>query len=225
MPSYLEQHRIKEEDPQQVLRELIYVHGFTRDDLSENRGGHISERQKRQLWIAAFRPAMDATVVFLLWAFVLVVRDFLVPAGVRELLNRAWPFFAIITLATCGALLHNFAKSGRLVARVWRDLRDGETESLRGRVSTFFTREPVAGVGSIFGLKNDLYFYWVGDYKLEVNQDGYEYLVKKYDNQDVPTFLIYFTPRSRLFLSMEPASSLPKPVSALRSAAAFGAGA
>lgn len=219
MATYLQKHTIKEEDPQQILRELIYVHGFTRDDLSENRGGHISQRQKKQMWRAAFRPAQDATVVFLLWAFVLVIKDHVLPKTATEMLDRAWPFFAIITLATSGALLHNFAKSGRLVARVWRDLREGETESVRGRVSTFYTREPVAGVGSIFGLKNDLYYYWLGEHKLEVNQDGYEYLVKKYDSQEVPFFFVYFTPRSKLFLSMEPAASLPRPVSALRAGA------
>lgn len=219
MATYLQRNTIKEEDPQQILRELIYVHGFTRDDLSENRGGHISQRQKKQMWRAAFRPAQDATVVFLLWAFVLVIKDHVLPKTATEMLDRAWPFFAIITLATSGALLHNFAKSGRLVARVWRDLREGETESVRGRVSTFYTQEPVAGVGSIFGLKNDLYYYWLGDHKLEVNQDGYEYLVKKYDSQEVPFFFVYFTPRSKLFLSMEPAASLPRPVSALRAGA------
>ena len=225
MPSYLEQYRIQEEDPKRLLQELIQVHGFTRDDLAENRGGHISAKQKRQMWIAAFRPAFEATVVFLLWTFVLVVKDQVLPGSWRGALDRAWPFFLLITLATCGAFLHHFAKSGRLVARVWRDLRDGEVEWLRGRVSTHYAREAVAGVGSIFGMMNDLYYYWAGDVKLEVNQEAYEYLVKKYDSQDVPFFLIYFTPRSRLFLSMEPAASLPRPVGATaRRAAAAGAG-
>jgi len=193
-----------EEDPAVFRAALAEAHGFTPAQLVENRAGRISRSQYLPVIYEAFRPAVRAGVVLLGWLFLLYFRDLALPASVLSFIQRAWSFFLVITAATAGAFLLGVAQSARLGWQVLHDLKDGECDTVSGRVSTYTNKESEVGVSALFAAQHERYFYWIGDFKLEVSPSGYELLVKKYDDQACPPLRLYFTPRSKLLLSAEP---------------------
>jgi hypothetical protein len=178
--------------------------GFSASELSVNRSGRIARSQCFPIVFDAFRPAVRSGAVLLGWLCLLYFRDLLLPDTVLALIRRAGPFFLLITAATAGAFLLGIAQSARLGWQVLLDLKDGECDTISGRVSTYTSQESEVGVSALFSAKLERFYYWIGDYKLEVSPSAYELLVKRYDEQACPPMRLYFTPRSKLLLSAEP---------------------
>jgi len=202
--SNLQTNVAMDDDPAAFRLALAAANGFDEGDLKENRSGRIARGQYGRLLLEAFRPAVFSGVVLLGWFVFLFFRDLLLPDVVLSLVKRAWPFFMVITAATVGAFLLGLARSTRLGAQVLLDLKDGEVETVSGKVSTYRCSSAEYGVSALFASKAEHHFYWIGDLKLEVSPSGYELLVKRYDQQYCPPMRVYYSPRSRLLLSAEP---------------------
>lgn len=193
-----------DDDPAAFRGALAQANGFSDRDLIANRSGRIARNQHARLMAEAFQPAMFSGITLIVWLVLLFFRDFLLPSSVLALVQRAWPFFLVITAATAGAFLLGLARSARLATQVLLDLKEGEVDTTAGKVSTYRCTADEYGVSALFAAKAEHYFYWIGDLKLEVCPAGYELLVKRYDDQYCPPMRVYFTPRSRLLLSAEP---------------------
>jgi hypothetical protein len=202
--THLQTNVAMDDDPAAFRAALAEANGFRETELVANRSGRIAGSQYSRLIVEAFRPAIFSGVVLLGWVCVLCFRDLILPAPVLAMVKRAWPFFLLITVATAGAFVLGLARSARLGLQVLLDLKEGETESIAGKVSTYRCTSDEVGVSALFAAKAEHLFYWVGDLKLEVTPSGYELLVKRYDEQFCPPMRIYYTPRSRLLLSAEP---------------------
>lgn len=202
--SHLQTNVALDDDPVAFRRALAESNGFSDRELVANRAGRIAGSQYWRLLIEAFRPAAFSGVALLGWFCFLFFRDFFLPAPILSLVQRAWPFFMVITVATAGAFLLGLARSARLGSQVVLDLKDGRVETASGKVSTYRCSSAEYGVSALFAYKAEHHFYWIGDLKLEVSPSGYELLVKRYDDQYCPPMRVYYSPRSRLLLSAEP---------------------
>lgn len=209
--SHLQTNVPMDDDPAAFRAALADANAFSDPELTANRSGRIAASQYVRIILEAFRPAVYAGVVMLGWLFFLYFRDLVLPQVALDLVQRAWPFFLVITVATAGAFLLGLAKSSKLGWLVILDLKDGEAESVSGRVSTYRTTREELGVSALFAAKAEFYYYWIGDLKLEVTSNGYELLVKRYDLQYCPPIRLYYTPRSLILLSAEPVLAKRKP--------------
>lgn len=201
---YLQTNQAFDEDPHVFRAKLAQAHGFTEEDLLVNRGGAITGKQRFRLLVEAFRPAVSSGVVLLGWLCLLYFRDLMLPAVVRDFMSRAWSFFLVISIATGAAFVLGVFKSARLGWLVLLDIKHGEVDSMKGRVSTYSDKSTEYGVSSLFSIRREHYYYWIGDDKFEVTPSGYELLVKQFDIQAAPPIKIYFAPHSRILLSAEP---------------------
>ena len=208
--SHLQQNFALDDDPAVFRAALAESNGFTNSQLTANRSGRIAFSQYPSIILEAFRPALYSGVVLLGWVFVLYFRDLMLPQAALDLVRRAWSFFLVITLATAAAFLLGLVRSAKLGWLVILDLKDGEVDTVAGRVSTYRTSREELGVSALFSAKAEHYYYWIGDLKLEVTPSGYELLVKRYDQQYCPPIRIYFTPRSLILLSAEPTLAMKK---------------
>ena len=200
--SFGDTHR--EPSLQEFAEDLASANRFKPADIAANRNGFMSTRQFfRVLWRTS-KPLREATWALCLWVALLGIALSLFRSRLaRMLFLRNYAFEVIglsfsIGMAFVVAMLHTTARSWQLL----KDLLTGEVTSVEGRLDPSWHEELGEGFKRIKGEMVPTYFYSVRQENFEVLPEAYEMLRSKYDDFR-PRVRIYFTPRSRLLLSIE----------------------
>ena len=187
-----------------VQAELARANGFTMAELEENRGGRISTGQMRKLFVKALAPLRAAVITMAGWLlFLLVIRTF-VP-GILLRLAGMFGYKASVPMIaiTAGCVLSLIAallKTSRRTFELLIDVAGGKVAKTEGRV--YATREEAPGHGMMrfHGERRHMYYYAIKDQYFEVTERGHAALPER------SLLRLYYTPRSRLLLSLEAAA-------------------
>jgi len=188
------------EDP---LPDLARANHFTMADLELNRGGKISDTQWMRLLLRAVQPVRYTGGALLGWLICCFVVKTLVPRIVLWIMamlgvKGVGILFGAITLACVGAFLLSVFKSARTTALLIADLNAGKAGCIEGRVSPSREEEKGLGMARIYGEKHTQHWYVVKDEYFEVDQQAHSVL------PEGKQFRLYYTPKSKLLLSLEP---------------------
>jgi hypothetical protein len=186
------------EDP---LAELARANHFTMADLEKNRNGKISDAQRMRLWLRPLKPVRYTGAALLGWLFVCVVVRSLVPSFVLWFLAMKGIGIALVggvTLACVGAFLVSVLKATSTMTLLIADLNAGKAACTEGRVSPSREDEGGLGLARLYGETNTNYWYVVNNEYFEVEQEAHAALPHRV------LFRLYYTPQSRLLLSLEP---------------------
>ncbi|MCC6539497.1 MAG: hypothetical protein IT162_18240 [Bryobacterales bacterium] len=178
---------------------------FRPADVTANRNGFMSTVQFfRLLWIGA-KPLRRATVSLCAWLALLhFLTTLFQPRLMRLVLFQNYAI-EFITLSLSLAMAFVVAAIN-VTERSWwllKDLLSGEVASVEGRLDPAWGEEPAEGLARIRGVKIETYFFDVRQERFEVTAQAYDLLKTKYDDFR-PAVRLYFSPRSRLLLSVEP---------------------
>lgn len=200
--SFGDTHR--EPSLEEFAQDLADANQFKPADIIANRNGFMSTRQFfRVLWRIS-KPLRQATWSLCLWvALLAIVLSLFRSRLARMLFLRNYAFEVIglsfsIAMAFIVAMLHTSARSWQLL----KDLLTGEVTSVEGRLDPSWHEELGEGFKRIKGEMVPAYFYSVRQENFEVLPQAYDMLRSKYEDFR-PRVRIYFTPRSRLLLSIE----------------------
>ncbi len=194
------------EDP---LPEMARANRFTMADLEQNRNGKISDAQWVRLLLRALQPVRYTGGALLGWLLCCFVVKTFVPRIVLLILALKGIgvfFVGGITLACAGAFLLSVLKSARTVALLIADLSAGKAASIEGRVSPSREDEGGLGMARLYGETNTNYWYVVKNEYFDVDQGAHAAL------PDGMQVRLYYTPKSKLLLSIEPKFPGPMPM-------------
>ena len=107
-------------------------------------------------------------------------------------------FVGGVTFACAGAFLLSVVKSARTMALLIADLSAGKAACIEGRASPSREDEGGLGLARLYGETNTNYWYVVKSEYFDVDQEAHAALT---DDMQVR---LYYTPKSRLLLSIEP---------------------
>lgn len=178
---------------------------FRSSDITANRNGFMSTGQFfRLLWIGA-QPLRRATVSLCAWLALLhFAATLFQPRLMRMVLFQN---YAIEFITVSLSLVMAFVVAAiNVTERTWwllKDLLSGEVASVEGRLDPAWGEEAAEGLGRIRGVKVETYFFNVRQERFEVPAQAYDLLKSKYDDFR-PAVRLYFSPRSRQLLSVEP---------------------
>jgi hypothetical protein len=110
----------------------------------------------------------------------------------------------VMLLGCLWALIVGFLQSSKLTFLLLLDVLGGRTACAEGRVASCKTEEDAQGLDKFHGETKWSYQYVIKDLELEVTEEGFDLLHTKYDNMR-PKVKIYYTPKSKMLLSIEPA--------------------
>jgi hypothetical protein len=186
------------EDP---LPKLARANQFTMADLEQNRKGKISEAQWMHLLLRALQPVGYTGGALVGWVFVCLIVRAVVPPFVLRLLAMRGIGVALvggITLACVGAFLMAVIKCAGKMTLLIADLSAGKAACIEGRVSPSREDEGGLGLARLYGETNTNYWYVVKDEYFGVTQAAHGAL------PDREQFRLYYAPKSKLLLSLEP---------------------
>ena len=180
------------------------VNSFTAADLEANRTGVISRRQWRVLFRRALRPLWTSTRVFAGLIATIYVLDTVFPFIGRFILAKKIGL-SIGTVAGGAAvsLIAGILETTRLTVHVARDVLAGVVTYRQGRIAPSSEERPAEGMGRLYGQKETAYHYVIRDEYFEVDLDSHKVLDQHFEGY-LPLVTVYFAPRSRLMLSVEP---------------------
>jgi hypothetical protein len=186
-----------------LLSALARVHGFTLDELEENRQGRISAGQRWKLWQQALEPLRFAAMTMAGWLIFLFVIKAVVPDLILWIVSlfagkSVTAFFFVVTIGCGLALLVAALKCTSTTIGLIGDLRAGAAARLEGRVSISRDEEKGQGMRRLYGEKVGVYAYVINNEHFAVSQEALEALASG------SRYRLYCTPRSRLLLSIEP---------------------
>ncbi len=178
---------------------------FHQSDIAANRHGFMSSIQFFQLFWIGVKPLRRATVSLCAWLALLHFMGTLFHSRLMRMV--LFQNYAIEVIAVSFSLLMAFVVTViNVTERTWlllEDLMSGEVASVEGRLEPAYGEEPAEGLGRIRGVRVETHFFNVRQERFEVTAQAYDLLKSKYDDFR-PTVRIYFSPRSRLLLSLEP---------------------
>ncbi len=201
--SYLEYITVDDSSVEDQLPALAKANAFSMEDLAQNRAGKIADGQMFKLARQAFKPFYKSAMVLAGWLlFMLIIRTF-VPGLVLRLASM-WlgkslgVLFLLITLGCVVSFIVGIWNSGRLTIGLLGDLSKGKAAVVSGRVVGSRAQNETQGMDRLHGEKADVYHYVINNEYFEVNQPAYETLRSR------EIYRLYYTPRSKLLLSIEP---------------------
>jgi len=188
------------EDP---LPDLARANRFTMADLELNRSGKISDTQWMRLLLRALEPVRYTGGALFGWLLCCFVVKTFVPRIVLWIMAMLGVkgigiLFGVVTLACVGAFLIAALKSARTTALLMVDLNAGKAACIEGRVSPSREDEQGLGMARLYGEKHTHHWYVVKNEHFEVDQQAHAAL--PHGGQ----FRLYYTPKSKLLLSIEP---------------------
>lgn len=195
---YIEYSDHRYEDP---LPKLARANRFTMADLEQNRNGKISDTQWTRLVLRALQPVFYTGGALVGWVFCCVVVRAVVPRIILLFLAMKGIGIALVggvTLACVGAFLLAVLKTARTMSLLMVDLNAGKAASIEGRVSPSREDEGGLGLARLYGETNTKYWYVVQNEYFEVDPAAHEALPER------THFRLYYTPKSKLLLSIEP---------------------
>ena len=204
--SFGETHR--EPTLEEFTQDLAQANQFKPADIASNRNGFMSTRQFFRILWRTSKPLRQATWSLCLWvALLAIVFSLFRSKFARMLFFRNYAFEVIglsfsIAMAFLVAMLHTTERTWQLL----KDLLSGEVTSVEGRLHTSWQEELGEGFKRLKGEMVPTYYYSVRQENFEVQPEAHEILRSKYEDFR-PKVRIYFTPRSRLLLSIETVDS------------------
>lgn len=190
--------------------DLAHANNYKLPEVEANRNGFMSTRQFFRLLWQAGQPLRSATVSLCAWIglFLLIGKLFRAPLMRMVFFqNYALEMVGVtigLAISFLVAVLSTTNKTWDLLA----DLQNGDVTSVEGRLDPSWGEELGEGVRKIKGEMVPYYRYSVRQEQFDVTLQGYELLCAKYD-EFRPVVRIYFTPRSRMLLSIEPVLTDP----------------
>jgi len=194
------------EDP---LEKLARANRFTVADLEQNRNGKISDTQWMRLLLRPLKPVRYTGGALLGWLLCCFVVQTFVPRivlWIMALKGVGVVFVGGVTLACAGAFLLSVVKSARTMALLIADLSAGKAACIEGRASPSREDEGGLGLARLYGETNTNYWYVVKNEYFDVNQGAHAAL------PDGLQVRLYYTPKSKLLLSIEPKFPVPMPI-------------
>ena len=194
-------------DPAELSATLARANHFTLDELAENRAGRIASSQMLGLTVQAMRPFWTALMGLAGWLlFLLVIKvfvpDILLTIASMTLGKSVGALFILITLGCLFAVLFGFFRSGARTVRLVSDIAQGKAACMEGRVWAARRGEDAHGMDKLHGEKLESFHYVLNNEYFEVRDlVAWEALAPR------EVYRLYFAPRSKLLLSIEPVSS------------------
>jgi hypothetical protein len=189
------------EDP---LPKLARANGFTMADLDQNRNGKINDTQWMPLVLRALKPVFYTGGALAGWLFFCVIVRAVVPRIILLFLAMKGIGIALVggvTLACVGAFLVSVIKCARTMSLLLVDLNIGKAACIEGRVSPSRQDEGGLGLARLYGETNTKFWYVVKNEYFEVDHEAHGALPERVH------FRLYYTPKSKLLLSIEPKSA------------------
>jgi hypothetical protein len=193
-------------DSDELLATLAKANHFTMSELSANRGGKISDAQMKKLFVKACRPVLHAGKALIGWLLFVFVIKTLVP---DLLLWVASMYFGVSAPALVGAitagcilaLVVGIFKSSKRIVALFSDVSKGKAAVIEGRVWASRAEEQGIGLDRLWGEKVGIFHYVLNKDYFEVEDLGaFEALLPR------ERYRLYYAPKSKLLLSIEPAS-------------------
>lgn len=190
--------------PNEILAELAKVNRFRLADLEQNRAGRISPRQVVRLARWAWKPLWLSGSAFFGWMLLVILVPLVAPKFLGKMLLKKALFPAItITFGAATAFVITLLRTSRRTLMLAVDLWFGQADRLDGRATATQEEEELEGIGRLRGETATHYFYCIRMENFEVTGAAYTLLLEKYDRYR-PYLRVYFAPRSKLLLSVEP---------------------
>ncbi len=214
--------------PQQELSDLREANGFTVADLEINRLGGIGAEQHSRLIGQILRPLGRSFLVMAGWILAIVLLTWVISAGIQvdagrpltpmSLFRRFWLFrgLYVLTFVRLGAIILVITSGGAFIlaalmtlvktSGLIRDLWNGKVAMIEGPV--YATQEEKDGSPwdavreqwtRVRQERDVIYRYAVRDVAVEVSYEGFRAIASG------SPYKLYYTPRSKLLLSIEPA--------------------
>jgi hypothetical protein len=188
--------------------DIARANRFTMQDLAENRTGRISTSQMFRLFGRALEPVRYTAPVFGGWLLAWYLVTF-VP-GLRLVARLVWLFggaaigplaFLGITVVCGGMLLLSILKSAGSIGLLLVDLSQGKTAHIEGRLSPSREGATDWSLAKLWGSKAERmkYSYVIGGEYFTVDETAHGV-----DLDPKGTYRLYYAPRSKLLLSVEP---------------------
>lgn len=190
------------------VKALGKLNGFTPADLEANRGGTISRGQWWRLLRRAFRPAYVSLKVFASLMLTIYVIDAVFPWIGRFILAKKVGLSMGSVFGGAGiSLVFGILETTKMTVQVALDLFAGRAFAQNGRIAPSSEERPAEGMGRLYGQKETAYHYVIRDQYYEVDLDSHQVLDRHFEGY-LPLVTVYFAPRSKLMLSVEPISTL-----------------
>lgn len=200
----------REPSIEEFASDLARVNHFKQQDVLHNRNGFMSTPQFFRLLWQASKPLRQAAWALCVWIALLT----LVTTMFRQRLMRLIFFhnYALeavgvsisVVFAFMAAFIHTSDKTWKLI----KDLLSGEVTWVEGRLDPSWNEELGEGFKRIKREMIPTYHYSVRQERFDVQPQAFELLRFKYDDFR-PVVRLYFTPRSRQVLSIEPLQADP----------------
>ena len=215
--------------PKQELEDLCSANNFTAAELAMNRVGRISSSQISKLVHQIIRPMVKSFLVLAGWLLLIMALTRIISAGLQVdghhtltgmvFLRRFWLFrgLYVLTFVRLGALVMVIASAGAFLMAVLtnmvkaisliRDLWEAKAAMIEGRV--YASEEEKRGSPwdamreqwtRVRQERAKIFRYAIRDVAVEVSFAGFRALASG------AHFNLYYTPRSKLLLSVGPRS-------------------
>ncbi|MEP7364523.1 MAG: hypothetical protein ABI972_14805 [Acidobacteriota bacterium] len=203
--SYIEYVTVdhESEDP---MPELARTNGFSDSDLAQNRAGKISERQRGKLFSRALKPVKYPLTALITWLVSCLIVKIVVPGIILAIIamvggKAATAIFGAITLGCVAAAFVAALQSSRLTALLIQDLKEGTASHMDGRLNISHEENDGLGLDKFHDRKHRRSHYVMNNEYFEVDEEAFETLRNQ---KPLGRFRVYFAPRSKLLLSLEP---------------------
>ncbi len=196
-----------ENQDEAVLLDLMKTNNFNQADLAENRLGRMSTNQMIRLTIKAMLPIVMLGVPLLGLILMCVFAGEVFPyimTKVRLMMAMGKYLVAFGGAIVFGliALVINFILHSERLVMFLADLAAGKSASESGRLHTSMGEDIQDGIDQILRRKTITYNYVLKGQSYQVSESGFDAL----RDHSGSMFRIYFTPKSRFILSIEPAT-------------------
>ncbi|MBY0505555.1 MAG: hypothetical protein K2X03_16700 [Bryobacteraceae bacterium] len=205
MSSYVEYGYQAEDQDQVARRDLMRTCSFTEADLVENRQGRMSSAQLVRVSAKAVWPILALGVplvgLVLMAVFAGTVFPYII-TKVRLMMTMGKYVVAFGGALVFGliALVINFVLHSERLLLYLADLASGKVLSDSGRLHATKGEEIQDGIDQILRRKTLTYNFVVKGQTYQVSEAAYDALL----DQAGSVFRVYFTPKSRFLLSIEP---------------------
>ena len=188
----------------EMQQDFAGANEFSVEDLKENQAGRISASQMAKLSLQALTPLFSSGATLAGWFLFLYILRAILPGFAQSyLLKDASIGILPITIGAVGAFLMGVLTTSRLTFLLMQDLSAGLAAKFEGRVSGSWEEKPCHGMSRLYGATEPHYSYVIKDTYFEVSEAGHKLLTTKYDTYR-PTVKLYYAPKSKLLLAVEP---------------------
>jgi hypothetical protein len=199
----------QENQDNELRRALAKALKFAPADIAENTQGRISSGQMITLFAKGVLPLMGLIIPLLGLLILGVILYFFLPhlmLKVRFLLfvgKYVMPAIGAFAFGLLAILAKSVMASSRLT-NLLADVAGGKAAHTIGRVSISRSDEVEDGINQIFNKRTQVHFFVVKGEYFEVTEEAHN---EMHNVGGAGWYSLYYTPRSKFLLSIEPATS------------------